>query len=225
MPNYPTKTIANQNQTPTNQNQNQNPAIHKKDSKPQKQTKNSHQNPNFLTIISKTHIQNTTKKKEREREKEKKNYSQSNHHRWCRCTSSWRPCSRSNGKQSPWRKCKRLWDRESCWYRCDCRAHSRSPRGPWWPYWGHRPEQWWDGMAGRKASTSRGSRGFGSWGSRCQVHLSTEESERLRFRTLLPDSRVSNSERERERERELSWVVLGCVWVCNFVFIKQTESF
>lgn len=44
-------------------------------------------------LISKTHIQNTPKNT--------KEYSQSNHRRWCRCTSSWRPCSRSNGKQSP----------------------------------------------------------------------------------------------------------------------------
>ena len=66
--------------------------------KTQKSKSNKHPNvqnskSKLSLLISKTHIQNTPKNT--------KEYSQSNHRRWCRCTSSWRPCSRSNGKQSP----------------------------------------------------------------------------------------------------------------------------
>ena len=71
MPNYPTKTIANQNQTPTNQNQNQNPAIHKKGPKPQKQTKFTSKSELSHHNIQNPHPKHHKKERKRKRKRKK----------------------------------------------------------------------------------------------------------------------------------------------------------
>ena len=156
---------------------------------------------------------NNSKNRQASKKKRRKNKNlRSNRRRWWRCTSSWRPCSRSSDKRSPWRKCKRPSGRESCWCRFCCRARSRIPQGLWWPSMGLRPGRWSDGTAGSTAATSPGSRGCGSSESRCQARPSGEASEGPPSCSR-PWQQITERERERD-ENEGAFVV--CVGLRRF---------